>query len=484
MGHLQRVARSALGPLIEPMQGRIVHRPLKPWKPWKRAAAWLALLGPLFYATYGFANWWATTRAHVPSLAFAWEERIPFWPWMIFPYWSINVFYALSLFFARTPHLVDRHAARLATATLVAVACFLLWPLHFSFGRPAVDGAPALLFNALRSFDQPFNQAPSLHIALAVILWDWYRRLLRARWSRGLLHIWSFAICASVLTTWQHHFIDIPTGALLGLVCVWLWPLERVASLPAGWRLARDPIRWKLAACYAAGALALLWIAVAFSLTPAAKLGGVWLWLAWPAASLTLVALNYLGFGARGFQLDRQGRMRWAARWLFAPYRAGAALNAWAWTRRLPASVEVAAGLRLGRVPMHAEWNQAGRPWVVSLCAELQLPRLPNARCVPMLDLVVPSKVSLRRTVAVIQGLRAADRAVWVCCALGFSRSAAGVIGWLVHQDLTIDIGAADPLAHAEAMVRRARPQIVLRKPWRIALQRVAANESREEVRP
>ena len=30
-------------------------------RPWKRAAAWLALLGPLFYASYGFANWWAST---------------------------------------------------------------------------------------------------------------------------------------------------------------------------------------------------------------------------------------------------------------------------------------------------------------------------------------------------------------------------------------------------------------------------------------
>ena len=30
------------------------------------------------------------------------------------------------------------------------MSCFVLWPLHFSFGQPAVEGAPALLFNALR----------------------------------------------------------------------------------------------------------------------------------------------------------------------------------------------------------------------------------------------------------------------------------------------------------------------------------------------
>lgn len=425
-------------------------------RPWKRAAAWLALLGPLFYAAYGFANWWAASRAVVPTLAFAWENSLPFWPWTIFPYWTINAFYALSLFLAHDRHTLDRHATRLLTATCLAVTCFVLWPLRFSFGQPDVSGAPALLFKALRGFDQPFNQAPSLHIALAVILWDWYRRLIDAPWARIVLHLWAFAICASVLTTWQHHFIDIPTGALLGLVCVWLWPLERVVSLPQGWRLARDPQRWKLAGCYAVGALVFLATAHAW--------GGIGLWLAWPAASLALVALNYAGLGARGFQMDARGRMRWGARWLFAPYRLGATVNARLWTRRLQASVEVAPGLRFGRIPTRAEWEAAGRPRLVSLSAELQIPLADGARCVPMLDLVVPTAQCLQRTASVIEGQRRAGRTVWVCCALGFSRSAAAVVAWLrLH-------GTADSLVQAEGLVRKARPQIVLGAAWQQAL--------------
>ncbi|MFM9926690.1 phosphatase PAP2/dual specificity phosphatase family protein [Variovorax sp. H27-G14] len=443
-------------------------------RPWKRAALWLVLLGPLFYATYGFANWWATTRAHVPSMAFEWERQVPFWPWTIFPYWTINVFYALSLFLARSKHTLDRHALRLVTATLVACSCFIAWPLHFSFGQPPVEGAPAFLFNALRGFDQPFNQAPSLHIALAVILWDWYRQFLRALWARLVLHVWAFAICASVLTTWQHHFIDIPTGALLGLFCVWLWPLERVVSMPRAWRLTHDAQRWKLAGFYAAGAV--------LCLAAALYGGGVALWLAWPAASLALVALNYAGFGARGFQMNGHGRMGWAARWMLAPYRLSAAVNAWLWTRRLPASVEVVPGLRLGRRPTHAEWLAAGRPRVVSLCAELQLPAgIAHARCVPLLDLSVPPTVRLRRAAEVIEGQRrsaqgaapgaenathhAEGATVWVCCALGFSRSAAASIAWLGCH------GTAGGVAQAEAVVRRARPQTVLGGDWRAALQ-------------
>ena len=434
---------------------------MKAWfaqRPWRRAIAWLVLLGPLFYATYGFANWWATTRAVVPTLAFGWERGIPFWPWTIFPYWTINVFYALSLFLARDKHTMDRHALRLVTATVIAVSCFVLWPLRFSFGQPAVSGPPAFLFDALRGFDQPFNQAPSLHIALAVILWDWYRQFIRPLWARLVLHVWAFAICASVLTTWQHHVIDIPTGALLGLVCVWLWPLERVASIRQGWRVTRDPQRWKLAGLYGTGALVFLAAALAID--------GLGLWLCWPATSLALVALNYAALGARGFQMDGHGRMRWAARWLFAPYRFGAALNAWAWTRRLPPSVEVAPGLRLGRIPTLDEWTAAGRPRLVGLCAELQLPPVDGARCVPMLDLVVPPPHRLRRAAGVIDAQRGAGHAVWVCCALGFSRSAAATIAWLrLH-------GSAASVGDAETQVRQARPQIVLRAAWQQALDR------------
>ncbi|MDQ6684042.1 MAG: phosphatase PAP2 family protein, partial [Pseudomonadota bacterium] len=196
-------------------------------RPLRRAALWLAVLTPLFYASYGLANHLAAGRVEVPSIVFAWEHEVPFLAWTIFPYWSINVFYALALFLCRSRHELDRHCLRLLTAQAIAVTCFIVVPLHFSFGRPAAEGVAGSLFTALRGFDQPFNQAPSLHIALACILWDFYRRLIQGRAARLLLHAWTALICASVLTTFQHHFIDIPTGALLGLVCVWAWPLER-----------------------------------------------------------------------------------------------------------------------------------------------------------------------------------------------------------------------------------------------------------------
>jgi protein-tyrosine phosphatase len=72
----------------------------------------------------------------------------------------------------------------------------------------------------------------------------------------------------------------------------------------------------------------------------------------------------------------------------------------------------------------------------------------------------------MRAAAAVIEGQRrnADGAAVWVCCALGFSRSAAAVIAWLGRY------GAVGGLAQAEDAVRLARPQIVLRPAWRISL--------------
>lgn len=423
-------------------------------RPWRNALGWLALLAPFFYLTYGWANHMASAahaRSPVPVIVFDWERGIPFWQWTIFPYWSINAFYGLSLFLARDRHELRRHGLRLLTAQLVAVSCFVLWPLRFSFGQPEADGAAGLLFAGLRGFDLSFNQAPSLHIALAVILWDFYRQQVRPPAARLFMHVWTFLVCASVLTTYQHHFIDIPTGALLGTVCVWLWPLERQASLPRAWRLTRAVGRLKIAAWYAASAglctaLALWW-------------GGTALWLLWPALSLLVVALNYYGFGPRGFRMDSRGRMHWSARWLLGPYRAGAWVNARLWTRNVPLASQILPDLWLGRLPDTAEWLAAGKPLVVSLCAEMQNPDREHGRCMAVLDLVPPDAGKLKRAALLINAATSRGHDVWVCCALGFSRSTLALAHALVTS------GSAPNHAAAVQLIREKRPQIVIKDP-------------------
>lgn len=432
-------------------------------RPWRRALAWLAFLGPFFFLSYGLANWAAAQRAHVPSIAFAWESRIPFIAWTIVPYWCIDALYALSLFVCASRRELDTHAKRLLTAQLVAVTCFVVVPLRFSFARPAADGIPGLMFAALGGFDLPFNQLPSLHIALAAILWTLYARKLSgmARWALDA----SFAlICISVLTTYQHHFIDIPTGALLGAACMWAWPFADEGDgrpMPAHWRPVRDPARLRLAAIYGAGAVLLALIAL--------RLGGWALWLIWGSVSLFLVALAYAALGTAAFQKNARGQLSVAARWLLAPYLAGAWINSRAWTWRDPAPVAIADGVFLGRVPGARELTASRFAGVVDLTAELGLQAGGRALdVVPLLDLTPPNPAALAQAAQAIELMRLRG-SVLVCCALGLSRSACAVAAWLLVTRRALDVEAAI------TAVRRARSGVVLDARHAAALRGVEA---------
>lgn len=412
-------------------------------RPWRRAIAWLALLGPFFYLTYGTANWLASLRTGVPSVVFGWEHSIPFLGWTIIPYWSINAFYGLSLLVCSTREELDTHGKRLLTAQVIAVTCFILFPLRFTFTQPETDGVSGFLFAALTSFDKPYNQAPSLHIALLVILWVLYARHL-PRWGRLVLHPWFALVGVSVLTTYQHHFIDIPTGALLGFFCLWLWP-DKGKSAFALFSLSDQPRRIELALRYGAGALIMA--------TVAALGGGVFLWLLWPAASLTLVGANYWFFGAKGFQKDENGHMSLAAQALLAPYLVAAFVNSRAWTRNDPTSVMVADGVALGRIPLPSEARAFST--VVDASAELPSLHRGTTHALPMLDLVTPDPRRLREAAAAIESARAAGP-VLVCCALGYSRSVSAIATWLVVT------GRAKDVDSAIEQIRALRPRIVL----------------------
>jgi membrane-associated phospholipid phosphatase len=61
---------------------------------------------------------------------------------------------------------------RITLAILIASACFLAFPLGFSFERPHTTVWFGAVFDAIREMDRPFNQLPSLHIALRTILAD------------------------------------------------------------------------------------------------------------------------------------------------------------------------------------------------------------------------------------------------------------------------------------------------------------------------
>lgn len=427
------------------MPGPVVTAATAAARPWRRAACWLALLGPFFFVSYGLANWWTGRLPRVGSFWFEWEKRVPFWDWTILPYMSIDVFYAASLFLCSTRSELDAHARRLLAATAISVGGFLLFPLQFAFARPLTSGFNGALFDLLAGFDKPFNQAPSLHVSLLMLLWVVYARHLRGV-ARALMHAWFGLIGISVFTTYQHHVIDGISGMAVGLFCLYLLP-----DLPRRWRRAAAPdsrARTRLRRLYLGGAL------LCFSL---AALGGGWAWLLlWPGAALLLVAAAYGWFGASIFQ-KHEGRMSWPARLLLLPYQGAAWLSS-RWFTRGCRSAQVVAGVWIGRAPGRADWRALDAAAVLDLTAEFHAggsARRRRYRSVPMLDLVPPSAAQLRRAVSALDALQASGP-VLVHCALGFSRSALVIAAWLLRRGI-----AATP-EQAVGLVRAARPRLVL----------------------
>ena len=415
-------------------------------RPWKRATLWLLILGALFFSSYNAANWLASQRAQVPSIVFAWESQIPYWPWSIVPYWSVDLLYCLSLFICTTRRELDTHARRLLAVQLISVAVFIIAPLRYTFVRPETTGIFGAMLDALLLFDKPFNQAPALHISLLVIIWVRFFAHLRGP-RRWLLDAWFTLIGVSVLTTYQHHFFDLPTGLWAGWFCVWLFP-DNAKPPVASLHYTRDPRRRQLALRYGAGAI--------FAAAIALLTGGWGLWLLWLAGALLLVALIYACLDASAFQKDPDGSMNLASHWLMGPYFVLAWINSRWWTRHMHATSAVTPDVWIGRLPSYEAGLPAGTHTVIDLCAELPYP-MPTTvyRSVPALDLIPLTTTQLEALAHAI-GRARAHGTVLVCCALGFSRSAAAVAAWLITS------GRAANAHEAAMQIRAVRSQVVL----------------------
>jgi len=409
-------------------------------RPTLQAALWLVFLGPFFFLSYGYANHYSSGLPLVGSFVYGWEQDLPFWPWTILPYMSIDVFYAISLFVCGSRAELRTHAGRLLAATLVSVAFFLLFPLRFSFPRPPTSGFNGWLFDLLTGFDLPFNQAPSLHISLLMILWTCYARHVRGV-GRWLLHGWFALIGVSVLTTYQHHFIDVWTGAAVGVLCLYLLPgAPWTLRFGQGKRAAmvdEDLVRRrKLARRYAQACTVFLLLAVAAAGADAVT---ATLLLCWPAFALAMVALAYNGQGERIFQ-KQHGRMRWPARWALAPYLLAAWVSSRLYTLRVAPYVEVYPGVWLGRAPSTRDLRRGGFTAVVDLAAEFPARRAAlrlDYTQVSMLDLVLPTQAQLTaaaQAIAAACALATGSNRLLVHCALGYSRSALAIAAWRTLQ--------------------------------------------------
>ena len=420
----------------------------------------LALVGMLFYASYGLSNHYAASLAYVPEIAFAWERGIPFWAWTIVPYWSLNLMYAAAFFLCRDACEQNRYVARLVSAQIVATTCFMLFPLYFGWPKPPTDGLWGWLFDSLVAFDLPYNQAPSLHIALSIIVGAFY--WTRFPKIRLPILLWQSLIALSVLTTYQHHFIDVPTGALLGWLVLWAIPQHGVSPFRRPFDTQGRLKTSEASFCEAKTSpatrsreikIAMLYLAGAVLSALPSLFGGAWLWMLWVSVSLSVVAFAYLTGNAAVFQKQADGRLSAAATVLLLPYLVGVRLNMVYWLRGKAKTARVRDDVLIGSVSGISD----NLPAVLDVCAEYPHPRYRGVyRVLPLLDMVAPSENDLVQAASLLEVLRRQHGKVLTCCALGYGRSAAVVFTWLLVY------GGCRDLAQATAELKQARPQTVL----------------------
>lgn len=426
-----------------------------------RAALTSAGLSVLFLVVYSGCNIFTGYRGDVGTIAFAWERLIPFVPLMIVPYMSIDAFFVVAPFFCTTEDERRRFARRITMAILVAGVFFLVFPLRFAFERPAASGVLGAVFDWFRAMDQPFNLAPSLHIALRTILAEHYHRHTRGP-LRLASHVWFFLIGLSTLLVWQHHLADVATGFILGGFCLFAFPESETPR-------AVVPNR-RVGVYYALGALVVLglgWLA---------RPWGVF--ALWPVLSLGVMVLAHVKIGAGIFQ-KHGGQLPLRTRLALAPVLIGQRLSLRHYARQCRAWDEVAPGVWIGRLLDEREARDAiarGVTAVLDLTGEFSEATAflgaTRYRNIPVLDLTAPTPEQLHAMAEFIAS-ESARGIVYVHCKIGYSRSAAAVGAWLLAS------GRARTVEDVVAHLERVRPSIVIRPEVRAALLKFAAGNAR-----
>ena len=151
------------------------------------------------------------------------DRTIDFDPRWIWAYQSVYLLLAIVPWMATTRRELRQYARGFLVLSAVGFAFFLLLPIRGP--RPDTDAA-GFMFRVLRSYDQPVNCFPSLHVGLAVYTVLFGARLARDRMTVStrravvsLAWLWTTLIAYAALATKQHYALDLPAGALVACVC-------------------------------------------------------------------------------------------------------------------------------------------------------------------------------------------------------------------------------------------------------------------------
>ncbi|RLA63531.1 MAG: hypothetical protein DRQ78_06805 [Epsilonproteobacteria bacterium] len=400
---------------------------LKAKSVFKERFVWMLFMAITFFLLYGAANQYAGITAPHLSFWMEWEKKIPFVPVFIVPYMSSDLMFVIAFLLPYTRLELRVLAVRVLFIVIVSVIFFLIFPLQFSFEKPVIDSY-TFLFSLLEA-DLPYNQAPSLHIAFAIILWVSMRKYLHNIWLRVLVPMWLWLIALSTLLVYQHHFIDLPLGAFVALAGIYFFDEDRISVWTKSFSTPRS---LKMGLYYLITAsifmiLAFVWQSFTYLF--------LWFFL-----SLFSVSIVY-AFGLNNFLAGKDAKAKHWQYFLFAPYFVGNYVSWQYYKRKIPLFVAVDKNIYFGRFPSKNEYQilkKQGIKHCVNLATEQQVQKQIIAQTrLAFLDQTIQSPESLHEAVLLIEKYK--KELVYVHCALGLSRSVLVLSAWLLYKGKTVE---------------------------------------------
>lgn len=165
---------------------------------------------------YLTSNWFHLF--HPRLLPFSWVDQVtPFVPLTLWLYLSEYLFFIAVFVCAKDMINLNKFIYAFFAQQIFSVLIFWIFPTTYPRDLfPVPEGTDAFTlyaFQSLRSVDTPANCCPSLHVSSVFICSFIYLNEQRKKFP--FFFIWATLIALSTLTTKQHYFIDVVSGALL-----------------------------------------------------------------------------------------------------------------------------------------------------------------------------------------------------------------------------------------------------------------------------
>ncbi|MDH6310519.1 protein-tyrosine phosphatase/membrane-associated phospholipid phosphatase [Dysgonomonas sp. PFB1-18] len=370
----------------------------------------------LFLIIYNFCGWYASNLEHVGSFVFRFENNIPFLAWMIVPYMSSGLFFALIFFMCSGQKELLLLTKRINFVTIVSGLFFIILPLKFTFTKPEID-SPILrfFFQFLNTWDTNYNQAPSLHISYACIFWSVLRKELYGKW-KTIAAVWLLLMGISTLTVYQHHLIDIIAALLLICITLLLFPERKDRN-------------------YYIGIIYLI-TSILFAVTALLiyqYISGYGLILLWLSITLLLVGVAYVTSNHR-FLKREDGTINILKKVIYLPYTAiYKAFRLFFCKNEKHPVTEIYPRVFLGPILNRKQadkFNINDKTIVIDLSAELEENKAIRQKATyysfPILDIGVAEKEyidSILKTLSVLYTNMDSDQKIYIHCLMGYSRS-------------------------------------------------------------